>query len=539
MTGSFRRQPVGRILAGLIAILVATFALTGLPGAASAHPLGNFTINQYGRIEATTDGLRLVYVLDMAEIPAFQEIQSIDTNGDGIISTAESETYLAAKLPEIVDHIHLAVDGRDLPLKVDQQELTFPNGQAGLKLLRLRAVFVPTTPVFGAASSLHITYRTDFDTDRIGWKEIVVTHGAGIALDATGVSTTDTSDELRAYPQDMLKSPLDETEASFGLTLQPGASAALEFARFASGEPATATGVRPNGGSTGAHFAALLNGDNLTKTGIALALLLAAVWGALHALSPGHGKTVVGAYLVGSRGTPRHAVFLGLTVTVTHTAGVLALGMITLFASHYVVPERLYPWMSVTSGLLVIAMGLFTFRQRLRGQPSFGHHHHAHDHDHSHDHSHEHEHEHEHHHHHSELEARSTILVHTHGGSTHSHLPPGTEGTKVTWRTLLALGVSGGLIPCPSALVVLLGSIALGRVGFGLALVVAFSLGLAATLTSLGLVFLYAGRFLERRVRPSGRTLTFLRYAPAFGSVALTLAGVAIIVRALEQTGFR
>lgn len=109
----------------------------------------------------------------------------------------------------------------------------------------------------------------------------------------------------------------------------------------------------------------------------------------------------------------------------------------------------------------------------------------------------------------------------------------------MTWRTLLALGVSGGLIPCPSALVVLLGSIALGRVGFGLALVVAFSLGLAATLTSLGLVFLYAGRFLERRVRPTGRTLFFLRYAPALGSIALTLAGVAIIVRALEQTGFR
>jgi ABC-type nickel/cobalt efflux system permease component RcnA len=109
----------------------------------------------------------------------------------------------------------------------------------------------------------------------------------------------------------------------------------------------------------------------------------------------------------------------------------------------------------------------------------------------------------------------------------------------VSWRALLALGVSGGLIPCPSALVVLLGSIALGRVGFGLALVIAFSLGLAATLTGLGLVFLYAGRFLERRVRPTGRTLTLLRYAPAVGSVALTVAGVAIIVRALEQTGLR
>lgn len=506
---------------------------------ASAHPLGNFTINQYGRIEATTDGLRLVYVLDMAEIPAFQEIQTIDTDGNGVVSDAEGQAYLATKVPEIARQLHLAVDGQDVILTPSQQELSFPPGQAGLKLLRLRAVFAASASLAGTATPLKIAYRDDFDADRIGWKEIVVTHGAGIALDASGVATTDTSNELRAYPQDMLKSPLDETSAAFGVTLLPGAPAAPEFARFAAGEPATSTGVRPNGGSTGAHFASLLNGGDLTKTGIALALVLAAVWGALHALSPGHGKTVVGAYLVGSRGTPRHAVFLGLTVTITHTAGVLALGMITLFASHYVVPERLYPWMSVTSGLLVIAMGLFTLRQRLRGQPAFGHRHHDHDHAHDHSHDHHHDHDHEHDHHHSKLEARSPLLVHTHGGSTHSHLPPGTDGTKVTWRTLLALGVSGGLIPCPSALVVLLGSIALGRIGFGLALVVAFSLGLAATLTGLGLVFLCAGRYLERRIRPAGRTLTVLRYAPAFGSVALTLAGVAIIVRALEQTGFR
>src|SRR5262249_19151577 len=174
----------------------------------------------------------------------------------------------------------------------------------------------------------------------------------------------------------------------------------------------------------------------------------------------GHGKRVVGPAPAGSRGTPRHAVFLGFTVTVTHTAGVLALGMITLFASHYVVPERLYPWMSVTSGLLVIAMGLFTLRHRLRGEPAFVHHHHHHDH------SPDTPHDHEHRHHHSELGTRNSELVHTHGGHTHSPLPPGTDGTKVTWRALLALGVSGGLIPCPSALVVLLGSVALGRIGF-------------------------------------------------------------------------
>jgi len=503
------------------------------PASGSAHPLGNFTINQYSRIEATTDELRLVYVLDMAEIPAFQEIQAIDADGSGDVTGTESETYLAAKLPEIVGQLHLALEGKELSLRADQQEITFPEGQAGLKLLRLRAVFVPVSPLSIPAGTVDVTYRNDFDADRLGWKEIVVTHGAGIVLDAAGVSSIDSSDELRTYPVDLLKSPLDQTGVAFGLSLQPGAPAAPEFARFAAGAPVSPAGgatARPDGGSTGAHFASLLNGDDPTKTGIAIALLLAAVWGALHALSPGHGKTVVGAYLVGSRGTPRHAAFLGLTVTITHTAGVLALGMVTLFASHYVVPERLYPWMSVASGLMVIAMGLFTLRQRLRGQPAFGHHHSHHDHDHGHPHDHDHTHEHHH---------AGHGYTHTHGGGTHSHLPPGADGRKISWSALLALGISGGLIPCPSALVVLLGSIALGRVGFGLALVVAFSLGLAATLTGLGLVFLYAGRFLERRVRPTGRALTLLRYAPAVGSVALTLAGVAIIVRALEQTGLR
>jgi ABC-type nickel/cobalt efflux system permease component RcnA len=263
-------------------------------------------------------------------------------------------------------------------------------------------------------------------------------------------------------------------------------------------------------------------------------LLAAMLWGAAHALSPGHGKTVVGAYLVGSRGTPRHAAFLGLTVTITHTAGVIALGMITLFAANYILPERLFPWISVFSGLTVIVLGLWTFRLRLRGE---GHHHHHHSHDHSHDHAHTHDqdHVHDHEHYHEHEHSHEDGHVHSHGGHTHSHLPP----QQISWRSLLALGISGGLLPCPSALVVLLGSIALGKVGFGLALVIAFSLGLALTLTSLGLAFLYAGNILNRRIGEGGRIRFVFRYSPALGSVALTFAGAMIILRALEQTGLR
>jgi len=249
----------------------------------------------------------------------------------------------------------------------------------------------------------------------------------------------------------------------------------------------------------------------------------------------------VGAYLIGSRGTAKHALFLGLTVTLTHTAGVLALGLVTLFASHYIVPEQLYPWMSLISGVLVVGMGMVVLRQRLQGQPAFGHHEHGHTHEHgqTHEHAngghHDHGHTHGHDHVHGHGGGDHHTHTHTHGGRSHSHLPPGAEGTPVTWRSLATLGVSGGLIPCPSALVVLLGSIALGQVGFGLVLVLAFSVGLAGALTGVGLLFLHAGRLLERRVRPGTRIGIFLRYAPVVGACVLTLAGAAIVVRALNE----
>jgi nickel/cobalt exporter len=265
-----------------------------------------------------------------------------------------------------------------------------------------------------------------------------------------------------------------------------------------------------------------------------LALLAAAAWGAVHALSPGHGKTVVGAYLVGSRGTPRHALFLGLTVTITHTAGVIALGLLILFASRTILPEQLYPWLSLASGLLVAVLGLTILRQRLLGLPAFGHRHedhsHAHDHGHPYDQAHDQGHEHDHSHDH----VHTRGLVHSHDGRVHSHLPPGAEGERLTWRSLLALGISGGLLPCPSALLALLGAVAVGRAGFGLMVVMAFSLGLAATLTGVGLLFLYAGRFLERRAL-TGRWSGILQFAPALAAVAVTASGAMIAARALLE----
>jgi nickel/cobalt transporter (NicO) family protein len=500
--------------------LIAVAAALAIPKGASAHPLGNFTVNQYTRIEVADKSLRLVYVLDMAEIPTFQERQKIDTNGDEAIDDAETATYLDSTIPEIVDQLGLTVDGNDVELQPISRELSFPEGQAGLSLMRLRLVLAPSAADLLATSPKAIDFRNEYATDRLGWREIVVTHGAGVSVSGIVTPPTDASYELRDYPADLLSSPLDQREVTFGAALAPG-PAAPGYDQFVAGTSKSGGAItRPGGGASSARFAALLDRSEGTTIGLIVTLIAAMLWGTAHALSPGHGKTVVGAYLVGSRGTPRHAVFLGLTVTITHTAGVIALGMITLFASSYILPERLFPWISVFSGLTVIALGLWTFKSRLRARPSNGHHHHDHNHGD--------------HHHHDEQDATH---VHSPDGHSHTHLPP--DGQSVTWRSLLALGISGGLLPCPSALVVLLGSIALGRVGFGLALVVAFSLGLAATLTSLGLAFLYAGHMLNARFRDHGRLTLVIHYGPAVGSLALTLAGAMIILRALDQTGLR
>jgi nickel/cobalt transporter (NicO) family protein len=272
---------------------------------------------------------------------------------------------------------------------------------------------------------------------------------------------------------------------------------------------------------------------------VLLLLLLAAFgWGALHALSPGHGKAMVAAYLIGTRGTARHAVGLGVTVTITHTLGVFALGLVTLLLSQYILPEDLYPWLTLISGLLVVTIGAGVLRARIRwararravgaaapgghgpsaeatlhshGPGDHGHHHHGvlgrlvpHRHDHHHDDPHSHSHAHDH---------------------RHSNEPDHT----VTRRSLIGMGAAAGLIPCPSALVVLLGAIAQHEVALGLVLILAFSIGLAGTLTGLGLLVVYARRVLPR-LRADGRVATIL---PAASALAIVIVGCVLTAQAV------
>jgi nickel/cobalt exporter len=493
---------------------------------AAAHPLGNFTVNQYSRIEIGTTQARLLYVLDLAELPTVADRPLLDTNGDGVIAGVERESYLAGKLSEVTPALHLFAGSTALTLRPTAQSLALAPGQAGLDTTRIEAAFVADLPPT-VTDAGPLTFHNDYASDRLGWREIVVANGSDVSIDNSAALAVDQSHALHVYPNDLLSSPLNERTVTVAYQLSPGAPAST-------GERAP---IASSPASISQRLEEIVNGGALSTGGLLLALLAAAGWGAVHALSPGHGKTVVGAYLVGSRGTPRHALFLGLTVTITHTAGVIALGLVILFASRTILPEQLYPWLSLVSGLLVAVLGLTILRKRLMGLPAFGHHHHDQNHNHGHDHDHDHEHDHTHDHAHDHVHAHAHTregLVHSHRGHAHSHLPPSAEGERLTLRGLLALGISGGLLPCPSALLALLGAVAVGRAGFGLLVAVAFSLGLAATLTGVGLLFLYAGRFLERRAI-AGRWSGMLRVAPAAAAVAVTASGVMIVVRSLVE----
>jgi len=260
----------------------------------------------------------------------------------------------------------------------------------------------------------------------------------------------------------------------------------------------------------------LLHQQQITPWMIAAGLGIAFVLGAAHALTPGHGKTIVAAYLVGSRGTLKHAAFLGAMVTFTHTVSVFLLGLATLFLFQYVVPQKVTQVLGAISGLSIVVIGGWMLYKRLRGA---GHtHSHSHDDDHAHVHSHAHGHEHHHHDHpHDHVHEHTHSHDHSHGPGGHTHMPD-----EMSWSGLAALGASGGLVPCESALVLLLTAIALRRVGLGLLLLVSFSLGLALVLMAIGILVIYAKNLLPS----SSGGNPFFRWMPVASAAVVMLLGV-------------
>ena len=431
-----------------LALIAAVAAALIGPAGVSAHPLGNFTVNRHTEIELSGGRVYLLYTLDLAEIPTFQ---------------FGGRVRRPAFAREAARSLDLRLNGRRAPLRVLARRLTARPGAGGLETLRIDVVYA------AQGSGSNLAFRDRNFAERIGWREVVVRAEDGARLHAASVPSTSESDRLRRYPSGLLRSPLDVTSASASFTPGDGLGSPPRL-------DATAAAEEPARG-----FEALVAHGDLSLGVVLLSLAIAAFWGAAHALTPGHGKAIVAGYLVGTRGRPLDAVLLGGIVTVTHTIGVFALGLVTLLLSRFVVPETLYPWLTLASGMLVVAVGASVLWSR--GRRRHGHHHRDHDH---------------------------------------------RDGDR---RGLVGVGVAAGLLPCPSALVVLLSAIALHRVGFGLALILAFSLGLAATITSIGLVAVLAKRAFSRLSLDG----PLVRLLPAASALVVLAVGLAITVNALPE----
>ncbi len=325
-------------------VALAALAALVLPVAASAHPLGNFTVNRYSEIALSGDRVYVRYALDLAEIPAFQE-------GAAVRAPDFADT-VATKLV-------LELDGRRVALTPLEHTVQAVPGEGGLDTLRFDAVFAAPAGARGEA----LAFQDQNFERRLGWKEVVVTASEGARIESSDALAASTSNVLRAYPDDLLTSPLEMTSAR--VDYEPGEGPGI----------APALDARPAERATSGGFESLIARDDLGTGVILVSLLVAMFWGAAHALTPGHGKAIVAGYLVGTRGKPRHAVMLGLIVTATHTAGVFALGLVTLLLSRFIVPEQLYPWLTLASGLLVVGVGAAVLIGRVRRARAHDHHH--------------------------------------------------------------------------------------------------------------------------------------------------------------------
>ena len=525
-------------------ILLVAIGLGARPS--GAHPMGNFSINHSARFEAKSKQLTMRYLLDFAEIPTADRMAKLDTNGDNQVNAREKSAYLKTEAPRFLKGLTLRLNSKKVALAARNSNLEVRPGAAGLSTLRVwMNCLVPLSP----KGKTRVEYRDANFEGRTGWMEIVAVAGKGRAIRDSNASSVDLTRGLTVFPTDAGMVPPRQTSASFSVV----AAGANEIASPQIQDKPNAPVSASNDQTPQNRFTQSIAERNLTPSLILWGILFAFAFGAVHALSPGHGKTMVAAYLVGTRGTPKHAVLLGLVVTITHTAGVFALGLALLFASRYILPEKLFPALSALSGMLIFGVGLWLFMSRWQGLTAGQAHSHSHDgHSHSHDHDeHTHDHDHgdhlhshddvEHSHSHDEDHTHSHdedhthshgAHVHSHGGRAHSHAVP--EG-PITMKTLVALGISGGIVPCPEALVVLLAAIKLHRIGYGMVLITAFSIGLAAALIAIGMLVVSARQRLSRLDR-FGEGSALVRFLPIGSAAIITLIGAVLTLRAAMGT---
>ena len=457
-------------------VAMAIVACFVVPPVADAHPLGNFTSNHLTRIRVGASSIDLHYVLDDAEIPTFSLLRSLDAHGKP--SAAELNAWAAIHANEIAPQLVLTVGGKPAALVLAGTHIGLRPGAAGLSTLYFTADFRAQR----APGAARIEFSDTTLLGRIGWKDVVV------------LPQHEPTQELRVYPNALNGSPRDRTAVT--MTVAPDGSVAV-----ADVGSAPIFGVASTARMNDLSDVLARNlSDPLILFG---ALLLAVGLGALHALEPGHGKTLLAISLVGARATVPQAFILATALTVAHTIGVLIFGVVVLTLAKYIVPETLYPWIALLSGVFVAFLGGRALAREIRRRRAP----HA---DHAPDHAHA-----DHHHHDDD---GFSDAVHA-----HSHLIPGSA--PISFRSAIIAASTGNVAPCPAALVVLLAAIATHRIGWGLVLIVAFSIGLALTLTLLGVAVVRGAAWLTQR--PQFDRLA--RYAPLVTAAAISVIGAWMI----------
>jgi nickel/cobalt transporter (NicO) family protein len=580
MTG----RRLGR-LAAKVALVAGVACSAGVVAAApaSAHPLGNATVNHYDGLTLFTDHIDNTAVEDIAEIPTFQRKVTIDKNSDGVLSPAERAAYAATQCASLAAGDHLTVAGSPVAWQVLTSAYSERPGAINLKIGRLVCDLRAKADLTSGAT---VALSDSWDGDGVGWHEITAV-AEGVSLKNSPVPAASISDDLLHYPNDLLTSPL--TVRSTILEVTPGAGGST-YARVKS-LPVAGFFVRElNKGTNG--FNNLLGRKNLGLGIGVLAVLLSMLLGAGHAFLPGHGKTVMAAYLVGKRGRLRDVVTVGATVTITHTAGVLILGLLITLGAQFatVVVEQ---DLAIVSGGTVALVGLGLLAsavRRRRGEQAsvesqLNHlevdalaveealvHQPTHDtpartlvlhgasaqgmvmalaeprdHPHSHvDHPH-HDHDHPHrdldhpHHDHDDHRhphaAAAGSAPHSHGwGKAHSHAPGGAHAPAFSRGGLIGLGAAGGLVPSPSALVVLLAAVTAGRTYFGVGLVLAYGLGMALALCVAGLLVVRLQDRLTRLL--AGRKIARLGWIasalPILTASLVLIVGLGLMAKAIS-----
>jgi ABC-type nickel/cobalt efflux system permease component RcnA len=467
-----------------LVVLGAALVVLLAPAGASAHPLGNFTVNRYAGISLAPEQVRIDYVVDLAEIPTVQVMPDLDLDDDGTATDAERQAWATRTAPELLANLSLTIDGDPVALEILAASARSRPGQGGLSTLRLEVTFAGPAPAAG-----ELEFVDANDPARVGWREVTATGIDGAAIVGSNVPARSITDGLLVYPDDLLSSPLDVRDAT--VSYEPGESA-----------PVVASDAQPGAEPTQAEGGTLASLVDQTGPLMLFALIVAFGFGAVHALGPGHGKTLMAAYLIGAGGRFRQAVAVGGSVALMHTASVLALGVVVLTATDVFAPERVYPWLGLGSGLVALGLGAALLVARLGawGESTHGD-------DHPHGESAHHEHAH-----------------------PHPHDHPSPDAPVFSRRGLTALAVAGGILPSPSALVVLLAAVAVDRVGYGLALIAAFSLGLASALVVVGVGALRARDAVAARL--SSRTA---RLMPVVSASAIAVMGLVLSVRGLGQ----